>query len=109
MLGETATPADIARMNHEFGLDLPLWQQYLTWLGNALHGDLGRSWFTTVPVTDSIRTALPVDLSIAGLALVMAVLIGGAAGIAAALSNGGRRRPRGDPRLLGRRRPCRRS
>ena len=89
VLGETATPADIARMKHEFGLDVPLWQQYLTWLGNALHGDLGRSWFTTVPVSDSIRTALPVDLSIAGLALVMAVLIGGAAGIAAALSNGG--------------------
>ena len=76
-------------MKHEFGLDVPLWQQYVTWLGNALHGDLGRSWFTTVPVSDSIRTALPVDLSIAGLALVMAVLMGGAAGIAAALSNGG--------------------
>ena len=89
VLGETATPADIARMKHEFGLDVPLWQQYVTWLGNALHGDLGRSWFTTVPVSDSIRTALPVDLSIAGLALVMAVLMGGAAGIAAALSNGG--------------------
>ena len=95
MLGETATPADIARMNHEFGLDRPLWQQYLAWLGNALQGDLGRSWFTTVPVTDSIRTALPVDLSIAGLALLLAVVIGGAAGIAAALSNGGRRRPDG--------------
>ena len=89
VLGETATPADIVRMKHEFGLDVPLWQQYVTWLGNALHGDLGRSWFTTVPVSDSIRTALPVDLSIAGLALVMAVLMGGAAGIAAALSNGG--------------------
>ena len=51
MLGETATPADIARMNHEFGLDRPLVrQQYVTWLGNALHGDLGRSWFTTIPV-----------------------------------------------------------
>lgn len=89
VLGETATPDDIARMNHQFGLDVPIWQQYLTWLGHALQGDLGVSWFTTVPVTDSIRTALPVDLSIAGLALLIAVVVGGAAGIAAALSNGG--------------------
>jgi peptide/nickel transport system permease protein len=89
VLGETATPADIARMKHQFGLDVPLWQQYLTWLGHALRGDLGVSWFTTVPVADSIRAALPVDLSIAGLALVMAVLMGGGAGIAAAISNGG--------------------
>jgi peptide/nickel transport system permease protein len=89
VLGETATPDDIARMNHQFGLDRPLWQQYVDWLGHALHGNLGVSWFTTLPVTDSIKQALPVDLSIAGLALVLAVLIGGSAGIAAALSNGG--------------------
>ena len=42
-----------------------------------------------MPVSDSIRQAIPVDLSIAGLALLLAILIGGSAGIAAALSNGG--------------------
>lgn len=88
-LGETATPEDIARLDHEFGLDRPLVVQYLSWVGHALQGDLGRSWFTTIPVTDSIRQALPVDLSIAALALVLALLIGGGAGIGAALSNGG--------------------
>lgn len=90
VLGETATPADIARLDHEFGLDRSLTAQYGSWLAHALGGDLGRSWFTTVPVSDSISAALPVDLSIAGLALVLAVLLGSAAGIAAALSNGGR-------------------
>ncbi|MCW2764423.1 MAG: transporter permease [Nocardioides sp.] len=89
VLGETATPDDIARMEQQFGLDAPHWQQYLTWLGHALQGDLGVSWFTTVPVTDSIKAALPVDLSVAGLALLIAVVVGGAAGIGAALSNGG--------------------
>lgn len=89
VLGETATPQDIATMNHQFGLDRPLVQQYVTWLGDALHGDLGRSWFTTVPVSDSIRQALPVDLSIALLALVLAVAIGVSAGIGAALRAGG--------------------
>jgi peptide/nickel transport system permease protein len=90
VLGETATPQDIARMNHQFGLDRPLVSQYVSWVGNALHGDLGRSWFTTVPVGHSIKQALPVDLSIAALALILAIVIGAAAGIGAALSNGGR-------------------
>ncbi|GAA1275235.1 ABC transporter permease [Kitasatospora nipponensis] len=90
VLGETATPADIVRMDHAFGLDRPLPAQFASWLAHALGGDLGRSWFTTLPVSDSIATALPVDLSIAGLALLLAVLLGAAGGIAAALSNGGR-------------------
>ncbi|MEP9364155.1 ABC transporter permease [Nocardioides sp. CN2-186] len=89
VLGETATPDDIARMNHQFGLDQPLVPRYFTWLGNALHGDLGQSWFTTVPVSDSIRQALPVDLSIALLALVLAIVMGVAAGVGAALREGG--------------------
>lgn len=90
VLGDTATPADIARMNHEFGLDRPLPVQYAHWLGSALTGDLGRSYFTTIPVADSIFAALPVDLSLAGLAVLLAVLLGGTAGIAAALRRGGR-------------------
>lgn len=90
VLGENATPADIARMQARFGLDKPLYEQYLSWLGGALTGDLGVSWFTGVPVADSMAEAIPVDLSIAGLALVLAVLIGGGAGITAALNNGGR-------------------
>ena len=90
VLGETATPADIARMNHEFGLDRPLPVQYLDWLFSALQGDLGRSYFTTIPVADSIFAALPVDLALAGLAVLLAVLIGGTAGIAAALRQGSR-------------------
>ncbi|GAA2395454.1 ABC transporter permease [Dactylosporangium salmoneum] len=90
VLGETATPADIARMNHEFGLDRPFLVQYADWLGGALTGDLGRSYFTTIPVADSIFAALPVDLALAGLAILLAVLLGGAAGIAAALRRGSR-------------------
>jgi peptide/nickel transport system permease protein len=90
VLGETATPADITRMNHQFGLDRPLVVQYVTWLGHAFTGDLGTSYFTSAPVAGSIRQALPVDLGITGLGALFAVLIGGAAGIAAALNGGGR-------------------
>ncbi|MFC4031901.1 ABC transporter permease [Streptomyces polygonati] len=90
VLGDTATPADITRLNHVFGLDRPLPVQYVTWLGHAFTGDLGRSWFTSLPVSGSVFQALPVDLSIAGLALLIAVLLGSLGGIAAARSNGGR-------------------
>lgn len=90
VLGETATPADIARMNHQFGLDRPFLTQYASWLGHAVTGDLGRSYFTTIPVADSIAHALPVDLALGAYALLLAVAIGGAAGIAAAARAGGR-------------------
>lgn len=89
VLGETATEQDIAVMNHQFGLDQPLVPRYLTWLGDALRGDLGQSWFTTVPVADSVKQALPVDLSIALLALALALVLGTGAGVAAALRAGG--------------------
>jgi peptide/nickel transport system permease protein len=71
-------------------LDRPFLVQYVTWLGHALTGDLGRSYFTTIPVSTSIAGALPVDLQLAGLALILAVLLGGVAGIAAALRQGSR-------------------
>ena len=89
VLGDLATPADIARLNHQFGLDRPLLAQYWNWITAALHGDLGTSWFTTIPVSDSIKQTLPVDLSLTVLALLIALLLGGAAGIGAALRSGG--------------------
>ncbi|WP_018637310.1 ABC transporter permease [Parafrankia elaeagni] len=90
VLGDLATPQDIERMNHQFGLDKPFLAQYFGWLGNALTGDLGYSYFTTLPVAESVGRALPVDLSITLVAVVVAILVGGTAGIAAALNNGGR-------------------
>lgn len=90
VLGQDATPAAIARLDHQFGLDRPFLVQYFTWLGHALTGNLGTSYFTSIPVATSVRQALPVDASIAVLALCFAVLIGGGAGIAAALRQGSR-------------------
>jgi peptide/nickel transport system permease protein len=88
VLGDLATPADIVRLNHQFGLDQPLLVQYWNWITAALHGNLGTSWFTTIPVADSIKQTVPVDVSLAGLALLIAVLLGGTAGIGAAVRPG---------------------
>jgi peptide/nickel transport system permease protein len=55
----------------------------------AVHGNLGRSYFTQIPVSQSIAQRLPVDLSIALVAVILAVLIGGTAGTVAAIRRGG--------------------
>jgi peptide/nickel transport system permease protein len=86
---DAATPAAVARMDKALGLDHPLLVQYWNWLVQAVHGNLGRSYFTQIPVSQSISQRLPVDLSIALLAVILAVIIGGTAGTVAAIRRGG--------------------
>jgi peptide/nickel transport system permease protein len=86
---DAATPAAVAKLDHVLGLDHPLLVQYWHWLTQAAQGNLGRSYFTQIPVAQSISQRLPVDLSIALLAVVLAVLIGGTAGTVAAVRRGG--------------------
>jgi peptide/nickel transport system permease protein len=86
---DAATPAAVARFDKVLGLDHPLLVQYWNWLVQAVHGNLGRSYFTQIPVSQSISQRLPVDLSIAILAVILAVLIGGTAGTVAAIRRGG--------------------
>ncbi|MGH2941046.1 MAG: ABC transporter permease [Solirubrobacterales bacterium] len=88
-LGENATPAAVAHLNHAMGLDRGFFAQYFSWIGSALSGDFGTSWFTGVSVAKSIKTGLPVDLSVTGVALVMALAIGIPAGIVAGTRRGG--------------------
>lgn len=86
---DAATPAAVAHLNHVLGLDKPLIVQYWNWLWGAARGNLGVSYFTQIPVSQSISQRLPVDLSIAILAVILAVLIGGTAGTVAAVRRGG--------------------
>ena len=86
---DAATPAAVAHLNHVLGLDKPLVIQYWDWLSQAVRGNLGTSYFTQIPVSQSISQRLPVDLSIAITAMVLAVIIGGTAGTVAAIRRGG--------------------
>jgi peptide/nickel transport system permease protein len=86
---DAATPAAVARLNASLGLNHPLIVQYWNWLIQAAQGNLGRSYFTQIPVSQSIAQRLPVDLSIAVLAVILAVIIGGGAGTIAAVRRGG--------------------
>jgi peptide/nickel transport system permease protein len=85
---DAATPAAVAKLDRALGLDKPLVVQYWDWLTQAFQGHLGTSYFTGIPVSQSIAQRLPVDLSIAILAVILAVLIGGTAGTVAAIRRG---------------------
>lgn len=75
ILGENATPEAIAALNASLGLDLPVWQQYLNWLGRAVTGDLGTSPITNEPVVEALLARLPVTVELAVLALLISIVV----------------------------------
>ena len=88
ILGQEATPEAVAELRHELGLDKPLVIQYLTWLGNVLHGDLGKSLADGTPVIDQIKQRLPVTLELTIGTFIVALLIALPAGILSATRRG---------------------
>ncbi len=76
MAGNNPDPALIAQLRHDFHLSDPLPVRYVRWLGHALHGDLGNSYFTRQPVGRSVWDMLPINLSMMLVAVVM-ILVGG--------------------------------
>lgn len=75
ILGQQATQQDVADKATQLGLDRSLFTQYVDWVGHALTGDLGSSWFTGEPVSAGIASRLAVTLSLVlGATLVTAVL-----------------------------------
>ncbi len=75
LAGRQATPETIALIEQRLGLDQPIWKQYLSFLGNALRGDLGYDYYYQVPVTTIIGQALPITLSVVvGAAIIWLVL-----------------------------------
>jgi ABC-type dipeptide/oligopeptide/nickel transport system permease component len=88
LLGEDRTPAAIAAIHHQLGLDQPLYVQYWIWVGNVLHGDLGRSVSTRQPVVDAIAERLPATLELGLVALLWSLLVAIPMGTIAALRRG---------------------
>ena len=76
ILGSYATPENVERLERALGLDKPLWEQYLIWLGNMLQGDLGRSYSLDRPVLDEVLERFGATLILAGTALVLCTLWG---------------------------------
>jgi peptide/nickel transport system permease protein len=76
LAGRQGTPETIALIKHRLGLDLPVWQQYLHFLGNAVKGNLGYDYYHQVPVTHIIGQALPITVSLALGAAVLWLALG---------------------------------
>ena len=88
IVGEFGTSEQQEMVRERLGLNEPLATRYLKWVGRALHGDLGSSFFNSVEVTDAVMQRLPVTLSLTAVAAAIAIVVGIAAGVAAAVRPG---------------------
>ncbi|MBD1587149.1 ABC transporter permease [Pseudomonas typographi] len=83
--GDRASDDIVASIRHQLGLDLPLYQQYLHYMGDLLHGDLGTSIRTHRPVLDDLRRFFPATVELALAALLLSVLVGVPLGVLSAV------------------------
>ena len=85
MMEENQYATSLAEMRAKLGLDRPIYQQYLQWIGRAARGDLGRSLYSNRPITAELAYRLPVSLELGAVAVVVAVLLGVPIGIVSAV------------------------
>ena len=86
--GDQATPADIDRIRASLGLDRPFLVRFGDWLWHVLHGDLGTSIFTNLPVTHMIAQRLEPTLSLMVLTVVLSLIVAIPIGVLAAWKQG---------------------
>lgn len=85
LAGQNATPEQVEALRSRFGLDRPLMSQYLTWIGQAVRGDLGMSYITDRPVGELIRQRIPATIQLALGSVVVMLLVGGPIGVLTAI------------------------
>lgn len=81
MQGQRADLSTQAAIRHELGLDLPVWQRYLGFMGKAFTGDLGRSYTTNLPVLESILERFKATALLAFSSMIIATILGIGIGI----------------------------
>ncbi|MFF9582154.1 ABC transporter permease [Streptomyces achromogenes] len=88
LCGERACdPAIAAQLRREFGLDQPVWRQYLTYMGKVFTGDFGTA-FNGQPVTELMATAFPVTVRLTVVAVLFEVVVGVTLGVVTGLRRG---------------------
>lgn len=78
-------PAEKAAIERELGLDLPIWRQYIAWMGGLLQGDLGFSYVSELPAWDELAPRIPITAKLAVLALLFSILFGLPLGVISAV------------------------
>jgi peptide/nickel transport system permease protein len=86
--GDQASPADVERIRQSLGLDRPFLVQFGTWLWHILHGDLGTSIFTNLPVSAMIAQRIEPTFSLMAITLVLTILVAVPLGVVAAWKAG---------------------
>src|SRR6266511_220487 len=86
--GPSATVETVARIRHELGLDLPLWEQYGHYMQRVLRGDIGFSYRKQLPVTDLLLSRIPYTLALIFGGVFVELLIGLPIGLASAVARG---------------------
>ncbi len=89
LLGIRATDDSVAALHKAFGLDKPIWVQYLDFLGRLAHGDLGRSFFYNADVSGLVAGRIPATLWLLGAATILSLLISVPLAVVAASRRGG--------------------
>jgi peptide/nickel transport system permease protein len=84
-LGDYASAEAVAALREQMGLNAPLWQQYLTFLGNLAHGDLGRSLISQKPVSEQIAFVLPYTLELTAASILVGLVLGVPTGVITAV------------------------
>jgi len=87
LLGEDATPEEIARTRHDWGLDQPLIVQYWDFLYRAVQGDFGKSLKFNEPVINLVKERLPATIELGIASLVVAILISVPLGVYSAIKH----------------------
>jgi peptide/nickel transport system permease protein len=88
LTGDQATPEQLAQVESELGLDQPLFARYVAWVGDAVTGDLGTSWFRPEDVAAAIANRLPVTLALIISAILITAVLATALGVLAATRRG---------------------
>jgi ABC-type dipeptide/oligopeptide/nickel transport system permease component len=83
--GEGARAEDVAEVRKSLGLDQPLWKQYVTYLGNLVRGDLGRSFRTNESVAKEVLARYPATIQLAFGSMLVALLVAFPLGIISAI------------------------
>lgn len=88
MLGDMVDESTVQQVRHSMGLDRPVIEQYLSWFGNMLHGDFGTSYTQRRAVTALMGNAVAVTARLAIAAYLVALVLGVAVGVVAAVYHG---------------------
>jgi len=83
--GSLASPTEIRSIQHHLGLDQPIYVQYVIYVSNLIHGDLGNSWLSGNAVASDLIQRVPATLELVSIAVIIVAILGTALGVVVAV------------------------